>query len=90
MTAFRFIAWLLIAIAVALLGADAISSLEKSEPVVRTTGDILKLFGVNGRGIAEVSPGGVSQAIIALLGIPLWAVVGLIGVVLTLVFRPLE
>lgn len=90
MTAFRFIAWLLVAVAVALLGADAVSSLEKGVPVVRTTGEILKIFGVNGMGLADVAPGGVAQAIVALLAIPLWAIIGLIGVVLTLVFRPLE
>lgn len=90
MTAFRFIAWLLVAVAVALLGADAVSSLEKGAPVVRTTGEILKIFGLNGIGLADVAPGGISQAIVTLLAIPLWAIVGLIGVVLTLVFRPLE
>ncbi len=90
MTAFRFIAWVLVAVAVALLGADAVSSLEKGVPVVRTTGTILELFGINGRGIADVAPGGVSQAIVTLLGVPLWAVMGLIGVVLTLVFRPMD
>jgi hypothetical protein len=90
MTAFRFIAWVLVALAVALLGADAVSSLEKGVPVIRTTGTILQLFGVNGQGIADVAPGGVAQAIITLLGVPLWAVVGLIGVVLTLVFRPMD
>jgi hypothetical protein len=90
MTAFRFIAWILVAAAVALLGADAISSLEAGEPVIRTTGVVLKLFGLNGQNIADVAPGGVSQAIITLLGIPLWAVIGLIGVVLTLVFRPMD
>lgn len=90
MTAFRFIAWVLVAVAVALLGADAVSSLEQGVPVIRTTGTILKLFGIEGQGIADVAPGGIAQAIITLLGVPLWAVIGLIGVVLTLVFRPMD
>jgi hypothetical protein len=90
MGAFRFFAWLLVSIAVALLGADAVSSLEKGEPVVRTTASILSLFGVNGQGVVDVAPNGVSQAIATLMGLPLWSVIGLIGVVLTLVFRPLD
>ncbi len=90
MAAFRFIAWVLVALAVALLGADAVSSLEKGEPVVRTTASVLSLFGIDGQGVADVAPGGVAQAITTLLGIPLWAVVGLVGVVLTLVFRPMD
>ena len=90
MTAFRFIAWVLVALAVALLGADAVSSLEKGVPVIRTTGTILSLFGVDGQGVADVAPGPVAQAIVTLLGVPLWAVIGLIGVVLTLVFRPMD
>lgn len=90
MAAFRFIAWLLVSIAVALLGADAVSSLELGEPVVRTTAEILGLLGVNGAGVVENSPGGVAKALKTLLELPLWAIVGLIGVVLTLVFRPME
>lgn len=90
MAAFRFIAWLLVSIAVALLGADAVSSLEQGEPVIRTTAEILGLIGVNAAGIVEASPGGVARALQTLFDLPLWAIVGLIGVVLTLVFRPLE
>ncbi len=90
MAAFRFIAWVLVALAVALLGADGVTSLETGEPVMRTTEQILALIGVNGGSIAENSPGGVSQALGTIMGLPLWAVVGLIGVVLTLVFRPLD
>lgn len=90
MAAFRFLAWLLVAIAVALLGADAVSSLENGAPVVRTTAEIVSLFGVDGLALADAAPKGVSQAIVTIMNLPLWAVIGLIGVVLTLVFRPLE
>lgn len=90
MAVFRFIAWMLVALAVALLGADAVTSLESGEPVMRSTGDILNLIGINGTALAENSPGGVSQALGAVLGLPLWGVLGIIGVVLTLIFRPLE
>ncbi len=84
------ISWVLIALALALLGADAISSLEAHEPVVRTSAEILALIGINGPAVAENSPGGVAKALGTVLNLPLWAVLGLIGVVMTLIFRPLE
>lgn len=90
MAAFRFIAWLLVAVAVALLGADAVSSMEQGEPVVRTAAEILGLIGVDSAAVIENSPGGVAKAFTTLFALPLWAIVGLIGVVLTLVFRPLD
>lgn len=90
MAAFRFLAWTLVAMAIALLGADAISSLETGEPVIRSTASILGIFGVNGLAMADAAPGGVAQAIKTVMGVPLWAVVGIIGLVLTLVFRPLD
>ena len=90
MAAFRFIAWLLVALALALLGADAITSLEVQEPTMRTTADIFSLFGINGLGLTEVAPDGVSQAIATMMGLPLWIIIGLIGIVLTLVFRPID
>ena len=67
MAAFRFIAWVLVSIAVALLGADAISSLEHGEPVVRTTAEILGLFGMNAQGIVDASPGPVAKALSTLM-----------------------
>ena len=90
MAAFRFIAWVLVALAVALLGADGVASLESGEPVMRSTADILMLVGIDGTGLAENSPGGVSQALGTIMGLPLWGVLGIIGVVLTLIFRPME
>ncbi len=90
MAAFRFIAWVLVALAIALLGADGVSSLESGEPVMRTTQSVLELIGVNGAAIVENSPGGVSQALGTIMGLPLWGVVGVIGIVLTLIFRPMD
>jgi hypothetical protein len=90
MAAFRFIAWVLVALAIALLGADGVASLETGEPVMRTTADILGLIGIDGRAMAENSPGGISQALGTIMGLPLWGVIGIIGVVLTLIFRPME
>lgn len=88
MAAFRFLAWILVALAVALLGADAVSSLETGEPVVRTTAEVLGLFGIETGG--SEPEGGVAKAVTTVLSLPLWAVVGIIGLVLTLVFRPID
>ena len=90
MAAFRFIAWVLFGLAIALLGADGVTSLENGEPVMRSTEQILALIGIEGAAITENSPGGVSQALSTLMSLPLWGVIGIIGVVLTLIFRPLE
>ncbi len=90
MAAFRFIAWVLVALAIALLGADGVASLESGEPVMRSTAQILSLVGIDGGAVATNSPGGVSQALNTIMGLPLWGVIGLIGVVLTLIFRPMD
>jgi len=90
MAAFRFLAWLMVSIAVALLGADAVSSLEEGVPVIRTTATVLALFNIDGLAMADAAPGGVAKAISTLMDVPLWAVIGLVGVVLTLVFRPMD
>lgn len=90
MAAFRFVAWVLVAIAIALLGADAISSLEAGQPVIRTSAEVLGLIGINGPAAAGASTGGVAGALKTILNLPLWAVVGVIGVVMSLIFRPME
>lgn len=90
MAAFRVIAWVLVAVAIALLGADGVSSLESGEPTMRSTETVLSLIGIDGAALAANSPGGVSQAINTIMGLPLWGVLGVIGVVLTLIFRPME
>ncbi|MEM9706503.1 MAG: hypothetical protein AAF850_10565 [Pseudomonadota bacterium] len=91
MAIFRFVAWLFVALAIALLGADAISSLESGTPTVRMTSDILGVLGVSDAlALAASAPDGVSDALTTLLTVPLWAIFGLIGIVLTLVFRPID
>ena len=90
MAAFRFVAWMLVAISIALLGADGVSSLESGEPVMRTTAQILELVGINVADVSENAPGGISQVLSTLMALPLWGVIGIFGVVLTLIFRPME
>lgn len=90
MAAFRIVAWVLVAVAIALLGADGVSSLETGEPVMRSTEFVLSLIGIDGAALAENSPGGVSQAIGTIMSLPLWGVIGIVGVVMTLIFRPID
>ena len=90
MAAFRFIAWIFLALAVALLGADGVASLETGEPVMRSTEQILALIGIDGGAISKNAPGGVSQALATIMALPLWGVIGLVGVVLALIFRPMD
>ncbi len=85
---FRLLSWLLVAIGIALLGADAISWLEQGTPVIRTTAEIMNLVGI---GVAhDVGDGPIAKVANFLLNVPLWALVGGIGIVLTLIFRPLD
>lgn len=91
MAAIRFLSWFILALAIALLGADAVSSLEEGVPTLRTTAEILKLVGLDVAGLAGGGgAGGVGGAVATLFSLPLWAVLGLVGVVLTLVFRPID
>lgn len=90
MTIFRFIAWVFVAIAIALLGADGVASLEQKEPIIRSTAEIFALFGLDGYAVAEASPGGIKQALTTVMGIPLWSIFGVVGIVLTLIFRPID
>ena len=90
MAAFRFAAWVLVALAIALLGADAVSSLEAGEPVVRTTAEHLSTFGFDAAGATAGAPKGVGEALRTILRLPLWAVLGVLGIVLTLIFRPID
>ena len=90
MTIFRFIAWVFVAIAIALIGADGVASLEQKEPIIRSTAEILALFGLDGYAVADASPGGVKQALTTVMGIPLWSIFGVVGIVLTLIFRPID
>jgi hypothetical protein len=87
MAGFRLLAWILVALALMLLGADGISTLEQGEPVVRTTAEILGLFGLQ---IAPAGEGGVGSVANFFLDAPLWAILGVIGIVLTLLFRPID
>ncbi|MBI1394022.1 MAG: hypothetical protein GC152_14895 [Alphaproteobacteria bacterium] len=90
MAAFRFLAWVLIALAIALLGADAVSSIETGAPVIRTTAEVLSAIGLDAAGAAAAGPKLIADGLGAILDLPLWTVFGVIGVILALIFRPIS
>ena len=72
----------------ALLGADAISTLEADEPVIRTTAEVMNILGI---GISPLESEGAGATVANFfLKSPLWALLGGLGVIMTLVFRPLR
>ena len=77
----------MVALALMLLGADGISTLEAGEPVVRTTAEIMGLFGLT---LTSGEGGGVVAVANFFLEAPLWMLLGVLGLILTLVFRPID
>lgn len=88
MKTLRIIAWTMIALALALVGADLVSSLELGQPVVRTTREILNL--IPGIAIDPLGTSGVLGMINLVIDLPLWAIVGLIGLAATILVRPVD
>jgi hypothetical protein len=77
---FRFIALFLIISALMLLGADAIGTLEGGGIIkLRSMAEILALF----------APGVVPEtaALGPVLGLPAWALIGVLGLILAFIFR---
>ncbi|MEM6650846.1 MAG: hypothetical protein AAF603_11420, partial [Pseudomonadota bacterium] len=67
--------------------ADGISTLEAGEPVVRTTAEILSAFGLQ---LTPMDGGGLAGIANFFLNAPLWMLLGISGIILTLVFRPID
>lgn len=83
----RYVAMILIVIALMLLGADVITSLEKGALTVRSVGQVWGLFDIGGvqafKSWVEASlPGPVPGWIYTLLSMWGWGVTGVLGVVL--------
>lgn len=87
MAALRLVAWLLVGLALALLGADVVSSLEAGAVRLRSTAAVLALAGVAADPEAS---GGLASLLGFFLSAPAWAVVGVVGVLLVLTFRPVD
>jgi hypothetical protein len=84
MVIFRLIGLVLIVIALMLLGADVVSTLERGgETVMRSLGQILLLLGVDAKPwFEEQFPPQLANAFAIMLSWPGWAVLGLPGVLL--------
>ncbi len=84
----RFISWVCVAIALMLLGADAVSSVEEGQIVMRSVPYYLSLM--SGEGGAAAYVDAVPTMLSYLLASPAWAALGALGVVLVLLFRPID
>ncbi|RFB05246.1 hypothetical protein DX908_08240 [Parvularcula marina] len=83
MAVLRIFAWILVALALMLLGYDAVSTLDEGIPVITTTAEFMNIAGLE----LSVPEGGVGKFF---LDLPLWTLIGVPGVILTLVFRPVN
>lgn len=84
----RLLSWLFVALGLMLLGADVISTLDQDVMVIRTTAEIMNLIGI---GVAaDVGDGALAGIANFILNAPLWALVGGIGIIMTLIFRPMD
>lgn len=78
---FRFVALFLIVSALMLLGADAIGTLEGGGVVkLRSMGEIVALFAPSAAGLA-------TGPLAPVLGLPAWALLGIVGLILAFIFR---
>lgn len=87
MAVVRIIAWILLALGFMFLGADAVSTMEAGVPVVRTLAEVIDLIGPTIPTDGEGPLGGAGKG---LLEAPMWLVVGVPGLLLTLIFRPVD
>lgn len=87
MVVLKLISWLLVALALMLLGADFITWLEVGTPEIRTTAEIMALFKIS-FGVMEGGP--VAPVVNFLRDAPMWAILGVPGIILTLLLRPID
>ena len=90
---FRFIALILIVLGLMLLGADVVTLLERgTEPHMRSLAEVWSLFSATGPAsfqawVATISPGPVADSVAGALALPAFAVLGVKGVLLAILFR---
>jgi cytochrome bd-type quinol oxidase subunit 2 len=93
MAMFRFIALVLIVLGLMLLGADVVTLLERgAEPHLRSLEDVWALFSASGVAafkawLPDLLPAPVPEGIATFLGWPAFAVFGVTGVILAVIFR---
>lgn len=83
MAVLRIISWVLVALALMVLGYDGISTLKSGIPAISTTAEILGIMGLE----LNVPEGGIGKLV---LDLPMSVLLGLPGVILTLVLRPID
>jgi len=92
MIVFRFLALILFALALMLLGGDALDSLEAGEVSLRSLSDFAELIGLGNwqAGVEglESWPAWLTGALLYVVTSPAWAVLGLTSIVLSFIFAP--
>ena len=88
---FRVISLVVIATAMMLLGADAVTSLESGEVTMRSLSSTLDLLdpGLAGsfQSWTDATLSAASPVVTAALGAPAWIPIGIIGLILAFLFR---
>lgn len=89
--ALRFVSLVLVILALLLLGADAITSLDKGQVTVRSLDQVWSLLGPTSIGafkawLEHSLPAPISRWTYVVLALPGWALSGVLGVVLAFVF----
>jgi hypothetical protein len=80
---FRFVAVVLLALALMAFGADAIASLEKGDMVMRSMTKHLGLFGADPTTWIETTlPSYVNGVLDTIMSWPAWATLGVVGLVI--------
>jgi cytochrome bd-type quinol oxidase subunit 2 len=93
---FRFFALVFIVLGLMLLGADVVTLLERgTEPHMRSLSEVFGLFTATGVAslqgwIGSLAPGAVADGVASILAWPAFAVFGVTGVILAILFRERE
>ncbi len=77
------------ALGLALIGHDGMSTLEAGEPVINTTAEVMNSLGLNLEATQDAE-GALGKTKAFFLNAPMWALIGGLGVIMTLIFRPLD
>jgi len=86
MVVFRWLSLVLIVVAVMLLGADLIGTLEKKALVVRSLYEIVVLFNYDAKPVLIATfPGQVVNAIVLVIESPAWLTLGFLAFFFTMV-----
>ena len=87
MTVLRVLAYILLGLALALFGADLVTSLEAQEVTLRSTRAILARCGPE---VGVQEGGTLARVANFLLAVPLWALLAVLGTLMVLILRPIR